>query len=111
MMTSAERVLDALGDPTRRRVLERLRHGSRSVREIADRMDVEPSCDLPASESAPASRAGRSLRAEGTRRLYTIEHARHRGACAAGSMASGMRRSQPSRQAAEREAGKERKSR
>ena len=36
----AERVLDALGDPTRRLVFKRLRKGTRSVRELADGMDV-----------------------------------------------------------------------
>jgi DNA-binding transcriptional ArsR family regulator len=72
MMTSAERVLDALGDPTRRRVLERLRHGSRSVREIADRMDVS----RPAISQHLKVLKGAGLvvvRAEGTRRLYTVD--------------------------------------
>jgi DNA-binding transcriptional ArsR family regulator len=31
----AHRVLDALGDPTRRTIFERLRHGPRCVRELA----------------------------------------------------------------------------
>ena len=35
-----ERALDALGDPTRRAVFKRLRRGNRSVREIADGMEV-----------------------------------------------------------------------
>jgi DNA-binding transcriptional ArsR family regulator len=39
-MDNAEQVLDALGDPTRRLVLKRLRKGVLSVREIADGMDV-----------------------------------------------------------------------
>ena len=39
-MTKADKVLDAFGDRTRRRVFERLRHRTRSVREIADGMDV-----------------------------------------------------------------------
>jgi DNA-binding transcriptional ArsR family regulator len=72
MMTNAERVLDALGDPTRRRVLERLRHGSRSVREIADRMDVS----RPAISQHLKVLKGAGLvvvRAEGTRRLYTVD--------------------------------------
>jgi len=38
--TQIERALDALGDPTRRAVFKRLRKGDRSVREIADGMDV-----------------------------------------------------------------------
>src|SRR5262245_49607853 len=40
MVTNAERALDALGDATRRRVLKRLRNATRSVREIAEGMDV-----------------------------------------------------------------------
>ena len=40
MVPNVKRALDALGDPTRRRVFRRLRPGTRSVREIADGMDV-----------------------------------------------------------------------
>jgi DNA-binding transcriptional ArsR family regulator len=63
---------EALGDPHRRDILELLRHGDRSVRELADRMPI----------SRPAvSRHLRLLkeaglvtdRAEGTRRLYRLE--------------------------------------
>jgi DNA-binding transcriptional ArsR family regulator len=36
----APRGLDALGDPTRRAILEVLRGGGRSVREIAERLPV-----------------------------------------------------------------------
>ena len=39
-MISAERALDALGDPTRRLVFKRLREGNRSVQEIADGLKV-----------------------------------------------------------------------
>jgi DNA-binding transcriptional ArsR family regulator len=45
----AERVLDALGDPTRRRVFKRLRGGARSVGEIAEGVDVSrPAVSRPA---------------------------------------------------------------
>ncbi|HEY1808512.1 MAG TPA: metalloregulator ArsR/SmtB family transcription factor, partial [Acidobacteriaceae bacterium] len=40
MITYEEQVLDALGDPTRRAVLKRLRDGARSVGEIAEGMEV-----------------------------------------------------------------------
>jgi DNA-binding transcriptional ArsR family regulator len=39
-MAYEDRVLDALGDPTRRLVFKRLRRGACSVGEIAERMDV-----------------------------------------------------------------------
>lgn len=62
---------DALGDPSRRAIVELLRDGDRSVQEIAD--------DLPISRPA-VSRHLRLLkqaglvtdRAEGTRRLYRL---------------------------------------
>jgi DNA-binding transcriptional ArsR family regulator len=71
-MTNAERVLDALGDPTRRLVFKRLRNRTRSVREIAEGMDVS----RPAvSQHLKMLKAARLVvvRAEGTRRLYTID--------------------------------------
>lgn len=71
-MTHAERVLDALGDPTRRMVLQRLRGGARSVREIADGMQVT----RPAvSQHLKVLREARlvTARAEGARRLYAID--------------------------------------
>jgi DNA-binding transcriptional ArsR family regulator len=40
MVPNVERAVDALGDPTRRRVFRRLRDATRSVREIGDGMDV-----------------------------------------------------------------------
>jgi len=67
-----ERALDALGDPTRRRVLRRLRDGTRSVREIADGMDVS----RPAvSQHLKVLKAAGLVvvRAEGTRRLYAVD--------------------------------------
>jgi ArsR family transcriptional regulator len=42
-MINSEHALDALGDATRRRVFMRLRRGTRSVRAIADGMDVSRS--------------------------------------------------------------------
>jgi DNA-binding transcriptional ArsR family regulator len=71
-MTYADRVLDALGDPTRRTVFKRLRGGARSVGEIADGMDVS----RPAvSQHLAVLRAARLVtdRAEGTRRLYAVD--------------------------------------
>jgi DNA-binding transcriptional ArsR family regulator len=71
-MTYADRVLDALGDPTRRTVLKRLRGGSRSVQQIADGMDVS----RPAvSQHLRVLKAARLVtdRAEGTRRLYAVD--------------------------------------
>jgi len=71
-MAYVYQILDALGDPTRRLVLMRLRSGARSVGQIAVRMDV----------SRPAvSQHLRVLKrahlvtdhAEGTRRLYAVD--------------------------------------
>lgn len=65
------RALDALGDPTRRAVLERLRGGARSVGQIADGLDVS----RPAvSQHLKILKEARLVtdRAEGTRRLYAI---------------------------------------
>src|SRR5262245_4525633 len=70
---NAERVLDALGDPTRRRIFKRLRGGQqRSVREIADGLDVT----RPAVSQHLKVLKGAGLvvaRAEGTRRLYAVD--------------------------------------
>ena len=71
METYVERVLDALGDPTRRSVLKRLRGGARSVGDIAEGMDVS----RPAvSQHLKILKAARLVtdRAEGTRRLYAV---------------------------------------
>ena len=71
-MTNVERVLDALGDPTRRRVFKRLRAGTRSVREIADGLDVT----RPAvSQHLKVLKAAGLVvvRAEGTRRVYAVD--------------------------------------
>jgi DNA-binding transcriptional ArsR family regulator len=71
-MTNAERVLDALGDPTRRTIFKRLRGGARSVGEIAEGMHVS----RPAvSQHLAVLKAARLVtqRAEGTRRLYAVD--------------------------------------
>jgi DNA-binding transcriptional ArsR family regulator len=71
-MTYEDQVLDALGDPTRRTVFERLRSGARSVGEIAEGMDVS----RPAvSQHLKVLKSARLVvdRAEGTRRLYAVE--------------------------------------
>lgn len=71
-MPFPERVLDALGDRTRRAVLKRLRGGARSVREIADGMNVT----RPAvSQHLKVLHQARlvTVRSAGTRRLYAID--------------------------------------
>jgi DNA-binding transcriptional ArsR family regulator len=70
--TYAEQVFDALGDPTRRSVFERLRGGARSVGELAEGMDVS----RPAvSQHLKVLKEARLVvdRAEGTRRLYAVD--------------------------------------
>lgn len=72
MVTYADRVLDALGDPTRRTVLKRLRAGPRSVGDIANGMDVS----RPAvSQHLRVLKAAHLVtdRAEGSRRLYAVD--------------------------------------
>lgn len=71
-MSHADQVLDALGDPTRRTILRRLRGRARSVREIADGMSVS----RPAvSQHLKVLKGARLVtdRAEGARRLYAID--------------------------------------
>ena len=70
-MSNAERVLDALGDATRRRVFKRLRSGSRSVQAIADGLDV--SRPAVSQHLKILKRAGLVVvRVEGTRRHYGV---------------------------------------
>ena len=71
-MADAAEVLDALGDPSRRQLLELLRNGERTVRELTDA--------VPVSQSAVSQHlrvlkdAGLvTARAAGTRRLYRID--------------------------------------
>jgi DNA-binding transcriptional ArsR family regulator len=71
-MFSADRALDALGDPTRRSVFERLRQGSRSVREIAEGMDVtRPAVSQHLKVLKDAGLV--LVRPDGTRRLYEVD--------------------------------------
>jgi DNA-binding transcriptional ArsR family regulator len=73
-MLSADRALDALGDPTRRSVFKRLRQGGRSVREIATGMDV--SRPAVSQHLKVLKDAGLVIvRPEGTRRLYEVDPA------------------------------------
>ena len=72
MAYEAAAALDVLHDPTRRHVLELLRGGERSVRELTD--------DTPVSQPAVSQHlrvlreAGLvTVRPEGTRRLYRID--------------------------------------
>jgi len=74
VQAAAASVLDALGDPTRRRILELLRDGERAVGDIAS--------DLPVSRPAVSQHLrvlkGAGLvtdRSHGTRHLYSIDDA------------------------------------
>jgi DNA-binding transcriptional ArsR family regulator len=101
-------VLDALGDPTRRTVFKRLRSGARSVGEIAEGMDVS----RPAvSQHLKVLKAARLVtdRADGTRRLYAVDT---RGIEALRRWLDGFWEEGLAafKEAAEREAAKERKS-
>lgn len=72
MAYSAAAALDALGDPTRREILERLRRGPRPVGEIARGMPVSRpavSQHLRVLKEAGLVRDRR----EGTRRLYAVD--------------------------------------
>jgi len=100
-------VLDALGNQTRRTVLKRLRAGERSVAEIAEGMYVS----RPAvSQHLRVLKAARLVtdRAEGARRLYSVDP---RGLEALRSWLDGFwdRALVAFKQAAEREAAKERR--
>jgi DNA-binding transcriptional ArsR family regulator len=108
-MISAERALDALGDPTRRRVFMRLREGNRSVREISDGLNVSrPAVSQHLRVLKDAGLA--VVRIEGTRRLYAIDT---RGLESLRGWLDGFwdKTLNAFKQAAEREATRERKSR
>jgi DNA-binding transcriptional ArsR family regulator len=107
-MAYAERVLDALGDPTRRQIFKRLRGGARSVGQLAHGMDVS----RPAvSQHLRVLKDARLVtdRAEGTRRLYAVDT---RGVAALHNWLGGFWDEALSafKSAAEQEAAKERKS-
>ena len=71
-MTQVEQALDALGDPTRRAVFKRLRRGNRSVREIAEGMNV--SRPAVSQHLKVLKTAGLVVvRIEGTRRMYGVD--------------------------------------
>lgn len=71
-MAYAAEALDALGDSTRREILERLRHGPRSVGEIASGLPVS----RPAVSQHLRVLKGAGLvsdRKDGARRVYRVE--------------------------------------
>jgi DNA-binding transcriptional ArsR family regulator len=108
-VTYADRVLDALGDPTRRQVFKRLRSGARSVGEIADGMEVS----RPAvSQHLKVLKEARLVvdRADGTRRLYAVDS---RGITAVRTWLDGFwdETLAAFKEAAEQEATRERKAR
>ena len=71
-MIAADRALNALGDPTRRRVLRRLRGGSCSVRDIAQGMAVTR--PAVSQHLKVLRRAGLvKVRSAGTRRMYEVD--------------------------------------
>ena len=73
-MTAGEEAaaFDALHDPTRRRVLELLRDGERSVRELTDRVEV--SQGAVSQHLRVLREAGLvAVRPQGTRRLYRVD--------------------------------------
>jgi DNA-binding transcriptional ArsR family regulator len=71
-MLNAERTLDALGDPTRRLVFKRLREGPRSVTAIARGLDVSrPAVSQHLKVLTMAGLA--AARVEGRQRLYMID--------------------------------------
>lgn len=73
-MTNAARVLDALGDPTRRQIFEIIAGGRASVSEIAEQLPVS----RPAvSQHLRVLKEAELVRdtAEGTRRYYELDQA------------------------------------
>jgi DNA-binding transcriptional ArsR family regulator len=103
----AEQILDALGDPTRRTVLKRLQGGARSVGDIAAKMQVS----RPAvSQHLKILKAAGLVadRSEGTRRYYAVDG---RGFEALRKWLDGFwdQTLASFKEAAEREADKERK--
>lgn len=71
-MTDEARVLDALGDPTRRTVLELLRGGELSVRALTDATTVsQPAVSQHLRVLRDAGLV--TVRPAGTRRLYSVD--------------------------------------
>ncbi len=104
----AERVFDALGDSTRRAVFLRLKGRARSVGELAEGLDVTRSA---VSQHLKVLKDARlvTARAEGTRRLYAVDQ---RGIETVRDWLDGFwdETLAAFKEAAEREAAKERKS-
>lgn len=71
-MQAYDYALDALGDPTRRLVLEQLRAGPKAVGEIADRLPVSRPAVSQHLRVLKGAGIVRDERA-GTRRLYRID--------------------------------------
>ena len=71
-MDDVAEVLQAIQDPTRRRLLELLRANEYSVRELTDATDVSQSA---VSQHLKVLRSAElvSVRPEGTRRLYSVD--------------------------------------
>ena len=72
--TVEDRLFHALGDPTRRRVLELIRAGALAVGEVAERLPVsQPAVSQHLRVLLEAGLV--SVRADGRRRLYQLEGA------------------------------------
>lgn len=71
-MTYIDRAFDALGDPTRRAIFNRLRAGALSVGELAEGLDVTRPAVSQHLAVLKAARLATS-RPEGTRRLYAVD--------------------------------------
>jgi DNA-binding transcriptional ArsR family regulator len=107
-MANVDRVLDALGDPTRRTIFKRLRNGSRSVGDLAAGLDVtRPAVSQHLAVLVAAKLA--TYRPEGTKRLYMADR---QGVEALRDWLDGFWTEALTafKAAAEREAAKERKS-
>jgi DNA-binding transcriptional ArsR family regulator len=73
-VSTYERALDALGDPTRRAIVERLQEGPRAVGELASGLPV--SRPAVSQHLRVLKEAGLvTERQEGTRRLYRLDPA------------------------------------
>src|SRR5262245_60126063 len=108
-MLNAERALNALGDPTRRLVFRWLRGGTRSVQDVAGGLNVSrpaASQHLKVLKSAGLA----VVKAEGTRHLYAVDTS---GIAAVRDWLDGFwdKTLAAFKNAAEREAARERKSR
>lgn len=71
-MIAADRALDALGDPTRRQVFERLRVGPSSVLQLAQGMEVtRPAVSQHLKVLRDSGLV--KVRSAGTRRIYEVD--------------------------------------